>query len=193
MIGACLLSAVYLNVLCFDTWHITLMLSVILHRQLYTTLTIKNDLSLLQQVFRLWKASANSTITSVRGINYSLTMQPLPPAITSKSALTGGNSLGLDPAKGPLVLLQLPIWWEDTSDDVLIETVSRNLVNDIDNEAKARGLHSDFIYLNYATKGQDPIAGYGIESIQNLSAASYKYDPSRMFQRQVPGGFKLLI
>lgn len=47
------------------------------------------------------------------------------------------------------------------------------------------------IYLNYATKDQDPISSYGAANVQKLKAASRKYDPEQVFQKLVTGGFKL--
>jgi hypothetical protein len=35
------------------------------------------------------------------------------------------------------------------------------------------------------------IAGYGEESVSKLRATSKKYDPEGLFQKAVPGGFKL--
>lgn len=57
--------------------------------------------------------------------------------------------------------------------------------------AKSRGLYDPYLYLNYALKEQDPLKSYGIESYGNLKAVAAKYDPGQIFQRLVPGGFKL--
>lgn len=48
-----------------------------------------------------------------------------------------------------------------------------------------------WLYLNYAAQDQDPIASYGADSVERLKAASRKFDPQGLFQRNVPGGFKL--
>lgn len=47
------------------------------------------------------------------------------------------------------------------------------------------------IYLNYATKDQDSISSYGAVNVQKLKVAAKKYDPEQVFQKLVPGGFKL--
>lgn len=48
-----------------------------------------------------------------------------------------------------------------------------------------------FQYLNYAAPFQDPLANYGDMSHHMLREVSKKYDPDQVFQRLVPGGFKL--
>jgi hypothetical protein len=57
--------------------------------------------------------------------------------------------------------------------------------------AKSKGTLNDFEYLNYAYKTQSPITGYGADNVAKLKAASQKYDPFQIFQKFVPGGFKL--
>ena len=62
------------------------------------------------------------------------------------------------------------------------------------NEAASEmGLLHDFVYLNYANQVQDPIASYGGENAASLKKAAERYDPWGVFQRQVPGGFKLPV
>ena len=48
-----------------------------------------------------------------------------------------------------------------------------------------------FQYLNYAAPFQDPFASYGEKNLQLLREVSKKYDPDQVFQKLVPGGFKL--
>ena len=73
----------------------------------------------------------------------------------------------------------------------VIIRVVKDLIRDISAAASLKGLHDDLIYLNYASDEQDLIAGYGAENVGKLKAVSRKYDPKQVFQRQVPGGFKL--
>ena len=154
------------------------------------TTTFQNDLSLLTFVFNLWKTSTYKT-AHVGGVSYSLTFQALPPSITSKSNSLGGNSLGLDPTDGPLVICLLVITWKSATDDVTVSEVGRGLINEIDQASQAWGLYHRFKYLNYANQDQDPIAGYGPEVHSKLKAVGRKYDPLGFFQRAMPGGFKI--
>ncbi len=53
------------------------------------------------------------------------------------------------------------------------------------------GLWHPYIYQNYAGKGQDVFDGYGEENRKRLREIRGKYDPEEVFERLVPGGFKI--
>lgn len=50
---------------------------------------------------------------------------------------------------------------------------------------------NEYVYLNYADKSQDPLRGYGEQSVKYIRRVAEKYDPHGVFQYQVPGGFKV--
>lgn len=60
-------------------------------------------------------------------------------------------------------------------------------------DAVAKGFHTDndFLYLNFAGGFQKPLASYGNESLESMKRVAKKYDPNGVFQKLVPGGFKL--
>ena len=119
-------------------------------------------------------------------------MQPIPPAITSRSAGLGGNSLGLETSSdSALVLCLISATWDTPADDAQIDIVAKSLDAQIIAAAKAKGVFDEWVYLNYADGSQDPIGSYGAESKARLRAVSRKYDPEQVFQKNVPGGFKL--
>ena len=45
--------------------------------------------------------------------------------------------------------------------------------------------------MNYAYPTQDVIGSYGDENVDFLRKVSRKYDPAQVFQKLVPGGYKL--
>lgn len=47
------------------------------------------------------------------------------------------------------------------------------------------------MYLNYADKTQDPLSSYGPKNVKKMKDAARKYDPKGVFQKLVPGGFKI--
>lgn len=57
--------------------------------------------------------------------------------------------------------------------------------------AKSVGANESFEYLPYAKAVQDPIGSYGADNVRYLKDVSERYDPTRFFQRMVPGGFKI--
>lgn len=45
--------------------------------------------------------------------------------------------------------------------------------------------------MNYASAGQDVLKGYGAENYDRLKKIAEKYDPDEVFQRLMPGYFKV--
>lgn len=56
---------------------------------------------------------------------------------------------------------------------------------------KSRNLYDPFVFLNDAFTTQPVIRNYGEANLERMLDVSKAYDPSGMFQYQVPGGFKL--
>jgi hypothetical protein len=159
-------------------------------RQLFVTGTYGNSAKLMSTIFDI----ANRTVqplTDVPNLAYSLSFQPMPTAVTSKAKSRGGNSLGLDASDGNLFNLLLTVSWDTSADDARIEQHSKDLFKKAEVAAKKLSLYRKYFYLNYAASWQDPISGYGAANKAQLQAVSKKYDPSGVFQTQVPGGFKL--
>lgn len=103
----------------------------------------------------------------------------------------GGNPLGLSAQSGPLLLLNLNMMWMSSADDARILEANRRIVERTVEESKRRRLGSDFLYMNYASQFQDVIESYGSSNEAKLRAVAKLYDPTGVFQRLVPGGFKL--
>ena len=137
------------------------------------------------------KTLSSTPLASIPTLSFSLTIQPVPPAITSKDGPAGGNSLGLDSSDGALVLALISATWDDPDDDALVEVKAQESLRHFIDEAKERKLWNEWLYLNYANQSQDPIAGYGADVQQRFREVSGKYDPEGVFQKLVPGGFKL--
>ena len=159
-------------------------------RQLFSTGTYRNSAAMIKKVYDI----ANDTVrdmNDVSGLSYSLSFQPVPVVLLEKAEQQGGNSLGLDPANGPLVNFLLTVSWDNASDDALVTEKAQELSTRSEAAAVAMGVQEKYLYLNYAAEWQDPIAGYGADVVARLQATSKKYDPKGVFQKQVPGGFKL--
>ena len=154
------------------------------------TTTFKNNLAMLNRAREISMQKV-SIVKNVQGIVWSLIFQPIPPAITSKSLARGGNVMGLSADTDALVLTLLVVMWDKESDDDLLNSEARQLIDEVDAAAEAFGVASRYKYLNYADRSQDPIAGYGSESQHLLQHISRKYDPHGVFQRGCPGGFKV--
>lgn len=106
-------------------------------------------------------------------------------------ALNGGNVLGVDSSLGPLVVLTLTAKYTSASSDSLVKSTTRALFKDIGALAKQTGDLSPWIYLGYADASQDVIPSYGKANMEKMKTVSKRVDPSGVFQKVQPGGFKL--
>jgi hypothetical protein len=151
---------------------------------------VKADIATLQAAAETYTSSVSS-VAELEGLVCSLTLQPYALSLLNKSASLGGNSLGLDPADGPLVSILLLTYWSNKQDDEKIFAVMRDVLDNIVKDSETRGTDVPFKFMNYASNFQDPIGSYGKENKMKLQDVSRKYDPEGMFQNGVPGGFKL--
>jgi hypothetical protein len=154
-------------------------------RGIYVNTVFSPTLAILEEIYGLWNATVPS-ITGVENILYSLILQRLPATIPGND-----NSLGLGSSAVFDVLCLLSVTWTNAADDTLIYDTTQALIQKISQATKAAGLFNKFEYLNYAASFQDPLDGYGTTNVNDLIAASKKYDPRGFFQTAVPGGFKL--
>lgn len=106
-------------------------------------------------------------------------------------ARNGGNCLSLREDEAPYVNVLFPTAWLREEDDERVLDIVRKLVGIIVDEGKRRGLYVDYIYMNYGSKYQDVLKGYGKENYDRLAEVAAKYDPRGVFQTLMPGYFKL--
>lgn len=142
---------------------------------------------MLNATYRQWRASL-AAIEDVPGIVWSVSLEPLPPAIYARASTT--NCLGLSQTSGALVVTLLNATWEDEADDAKVEQAARALVDRIEDDARQLDAYEPYVYLNYAAAWQDPIASYGKASVEKLQRVSQAVDPKGVFKNQMPGGFK---
>jgi hypothetical protein len=121
----------------------------------------------------------------------SLTFQGFSVPALRKMSKNGGNALGLSPEDGPLMHTLLYMVWDDASRDDEFNKAALDFMNAAKEEAKKRGVYNRYIYLNYAGPYQNVIPSYGEANLAKLKAISKKYDPTAVFQKLQPGGYKL--
>lgn len=152
---------------------------------IYVTTTFSSTLAVLTSVYDLWDATTTS-VKDVSSIGYTLIFQRIPITVSEDT-----NSFGLPSNAGDFVLCLLSVTWANESDDELVNSVTKSLIEAIEEATKAAGVYQDFKYLNYAAEWQNPLGSYGTAGQENFLAVSKKYDPKGLFQTAVPGGFKL--
>ncbi|KAH8681692.1 hypothetical protein BX600DRAFT_429611 [Xylariales sp. PMI_506] len=110
----------------------------------------------------------------------------------SEAANPTGNALGVDPAsKGTyLAWAEVVEWYGDEYDDVVMAWV-QNTTAAINAATQAAGLYDSFNYMGDASGFQEIYSGYGSANEAKLLEISRAYDPDRIFQTLLPGGFKI--
>lgn len=81
--------------------------------------------------------------------------------------------------------------WDDAKYDDIMSAARAQLVDAVVDVAKRRGKLSPFVYVNYAAPEQNPLCGYGSENAAFLQEVAQEYDPTGVFQKLMPGGFKI--
>lgn len=148
--------------------------------------TLKADVATLLAASDIFTA-AFQPLKSLEGITCAFTLQAYPVSLLRKC----DNSLGLNDSNGPLMSILLLNMWKNKEDDEVILQTFKKALEDIDEEGSKRGTAVPFKYMNYAYSFQNPIATYGEEAEKKLREVSKKFDSDGLFQKGVPGGFKV--
>ncbi|GFF67555.1 uncharacterized FAD-linked oxidoreductase YgaK [Aspergillus lentulus] len=159
-------------------------------QQLTFAVTFENNLDLLRQVFDIWNAST-ADVSAIPSIQWTISIEPIVPAIACQSAIKGGNVLGLNVPQQGLVLALLSATFNHSQEYPIVSAAAEKLSNNIISAAKAACAYNPYIDLNHAAPWQDPIASYGDKIQAFLRRTAKKYDPQGVFQRLCPGGFKV--
>ena len=157
--------------------------------QVFCTTSFELSLQHLHDTVDLFKKRV-ATVESIEEMRWTLTFQRLHGNIPAKGIENGGNVTGL-PAETPsLVIAILTYSWSQSSDDEIMDTAAKGFLNEVEALSIKKGLYHPYKYLNYAAGFQKPLESHISSSRQVLEAVSMKYDPQRVFQKRVPGGFK---
>lgn len=160
------------------------------HTSTYAAPSNTSASTLLTEIFHYLNTSLSNAHPSYSppDISWTLSLEPLPTAFTSHSHKD--SILGLNTSENALITLFTGSWTNATLSNAAND-LGRKLLRGMDQLAEARGLLRGFRYYNYADVSQDVLASYGGENVGFLREVSRKYDPAGVFQRKVPGGFKI--
>jgi hypothetical protein len=145
------------------------------------------------KVHALWKSLIPEICETYAYANPSaeLTYQALPPPPINSSA---PNSLGFSPHEPhltSLVFLQIVFTFDGADATAGFDKGLKDLIEVVEELTQEEGVYHPYKYLNFAAWFQDPLGSYGKEQKNRLKEVARKYDPTGLFQKQVPGGFKL--
>ena len=121
--------------------------------------------------------------------------QPIGKLWMDASAANGiaGNPLGLDPKKGVYLAYAEVVEWFDSKHDDAVNASVISTTKAINAATAKAGLFDAFKYMGDAAGFQSVYPGYGAKNQRTLLEISRKYDPKRVFQTLLPGGFKIGI
>ncbi|OJD29127.1 fad binding domain-containing protein [Diplodia corticola] len=159
-------------------------------RETYWTATYRNNADLVSFILDTYIEEIDP-IRNCSGLLPACTLQFITPPMFKHMREHGGNALGLDDEDEPLLLLNLNTMWHNELDDDAVLDAANNIIQKVNEKARSMGLDHEYVYMNYASQYQDPIAGYGQENKDRLTAIAEKYDPENVFQKLQPGYFKL--
>lgn len=81
--------------------------------------------------------------------------------------------------------------WEDAADDDAVRALSIDTTKQWKELGQARGSFLPHLFMNDASRDQNPLASYGNENVNRLKQIAAKYDPGKVFQNVQNSGFLL--
>lgn len=129
------------------------------------------------------------TIRSLTAGSIAVGWQPISTSAIAAGDARGGNALGLEHVNQTWMAIDIG-WW-NAEDDAVANEAAASLLEKVEDAAKDSGQYVEYIFMNDAAVTQNVIGHYGSENVAKLRAVQRRYDPRRVFQRLVPGGFKL--
>jgi hypothetical protein len=147
-------------------------------RELYKSLT---DL--------MTKSLGLQKVKALTGGTVAFGMQPISAKVVKAGNDRGGNALGLSHVNQTWYVINSGNWFQ--KDDEALRKATRDILEPINRHAKAEGVHLPYLFMNDAGWDQDVISAYGRENVARLRKVQIQYDPKEVFQKLVPGGFKL--
>lgn len=185
------------------------MLTYLPYSYVTASITISNDYQTLREI---WDASDKvyNAIPAMAKVDWMMSFVPQPVVQQQYAAKTGGNVLGLSNVKEDQIGMKLPLkglcclnltnaflvlWllsrWNEPELDTMMDEARQKFLDDAEAIAKKHSKYSPFVYLNYAGPKQKPLCGYGADNVAFIKKVAKKYDPQGVFQKLMPGGFKI--
>jgi FAD/FMN-containing dehydrogenase len=162
------------------------------HRQSYENRTFKFDVDFAAWIADMyWREIESAGEIYESGQPFAILLQVFTKEAVALMQRNGGNCLGLKEEDAPYLNVLIPSAWYHEKDNEIVAKFVQMILGKIVEEGKMRGLESEFIYMNYASANQDVLRGYGKENYDRLRAVADKYDPDHVFQKLMPGYFKL--
>lgn len=157
------------------------------------TLTFKNDPRVVKKAAELHKSYVEEMLKIVppKDLVTQSLFQPIPALFTEHSVAAGGNVLGLDQMEGNHLQWLSANAVKTAEFEAIVHRRASTMKTQLEEYAASIGALVPWQYVNYADPSQNPLKSYGKKNIEFLKEVSKKYDPTGVFQKMVPSGFRL--
>ena len=125
------------------------------------------------------------------GFSTQCVLQPIPALFGEIGAAKGGNMLGLDAVDTNSILWLGTVAYQDPAHDKVAHKRLDHYHKKLEKFVRKQKGEVQWRYINYSDKTQNPLKAYGKENLAFMKKVAAKYDPKRVFQKQVPGSFKV--
>jgi len=148
------------------------------------------DAGLYQVINNITTSTTNlAAIESLVAGSLAIGLQPISASLVLAGRNRGGNVFGLPAVNQTWFVLDAG-WWLP-SEDRPGHNAAVDIRESIWDAAVERGLEVEYIFANDASYSQAVLQSYGAENVAKMKDVQARYDPQMVFQRLVPGGFKL--
>ncbi|KAF2788459.1 FAD linked oxidase-like protein [Melanomma pulvis-pyrius CBS 109.77] len=154
----------------------------------YRGISSKIDAKLYKDVYAFWREKALA-VHAATGANQTFTLQPVTANMAKVGAAKGGNPTGI-PSINHQWWTTL-VDWNNASDDNTVRSVSIATTEKWREYGQSRGLDLRYIFMNDASRDQNPLQSYGSDNVARLKQIAKKYDPAQTFQNDQNAGFLL--
>lgn len=162
------------------------------YRQIWLTMNVKNDARFIRKALEEqrkfvdgWKADQDPDF-----VNF-VVIQAMPKVLFAHSVDKGGNVTGMEREADNAILYQMQHMVRSATQEVEARRRLIPMRDTLKQYSIEIGVDVEWQYLGYSDGTLDPLSTYGPQNIQLMRDVAAKYDPERIFQHRVPGGFKL--
>ncbi|PPJ53318.1 hypothetical protein CBER1_00903 [Cercospora berteroae] len=156
----------------------------------FSCISFAPDADFMETFFQMANEAMQQYV-KLAGFKLILNYQPAPTVQLERNGAV--DSLGPIQTEGNVVFVHWAVSYDESEaqfDDAITKSV-QDLFHAANAKAKDLGIYRHFIQPTYADSWQSPFDYRSKSTIEELVATSKKYDPLQVFQKQVPGGFKL--
>lgn len=154
----------------------------------------KNDKRILAEASRLHDGLVEELTAFIPDGNFitQCLFQPLPALLAKNLVAAGGNVMGMERQKDDGIMFLAVAMVKTMEQELFAYPRVKAWIQAVtDFAATIEGGNLDWKHLNYADKSQNVLAAYGADNVRLMKVAAAKFDPTQVFQKLVPGGFKI--